>query len=247
MTLDEFKYSPEGAAAIGRDGLQAVWDAAQREARRDVGTYAERRLALLREAYQAVCNDHLAALGTRVAKPHSLKARILAELDEADAALAKNPDQRQGADSPASATTDPSADQGNRKASVTTPVRSLQEATATPGAQSAPATLSVISAPSGWKLVPVEATKRMTCEAFIHATLIAPDGWSLGTNDSQEFFGGVYQQMLKTAPEPPAECHAASASEIGEGRLLSCGVCRNTGKVSGETCSFCKGRCDFAA
>jgi hypothetical protein len=56
--------------------------------------------------------------------------------------------------------------------------------------------------PDGWKLVPVEPTKRMTCEAFIRATEVAPDGWSLGSADSQEFFGAIYRHMLKTAPQP---------------------------------------------
>ena len=52
--------------------------------------------------------------------------------------------QRQGADSPASATTDPSADQTSsppRNNAVPT-VGALQEATETPGAQSAPATFA---------------------------------------------------------------------------------------------------------
>lgn len=57
----------------------------------------------------------------------------------------------------------------------------------------------------GWKLVPVEPTKRMTCEAFIRATLVAPDGWSLGTRESQEFFDHIYRIMIATAPEAPAE------------------------------------------
>jgi hypothetical protein len=55
--------------------------------------------------------------------------------------------------------------------------------------------------PEGWKLVPVVPTKRMTCEAFICATNVAPDGWSLGSNDSQEFFGHIYRAMLGIAPD----------------------------------------------
>lgn len=55
--------------------------------------------------------------------------------------------------------------------------------------------------PEGWSLVPTEPTKRMTCEAFIRATEVAPDGWTLGSSDSQEFFAAIYRHMLKTAPD----------------------------------------------
>jgi hypothetical protein len=51
-----------------------------------------------------------------------------------------------------------------------------------------------------WKVLPEEPTKRMTLEAFIHATLIAPDGWSLGTKESQEFFAAIYKRMVEVAP-----------------------------------------------
>ncbi len=53
--------------------------------------YAELLMSLLREAYQPVCNEHMAVLGTRVAKPHTLKRRIRDVLDAADAALAAAP------------------------------------------------------------------------------------------------------------------------------------------------------------